>query len=182
MYINTDEEIWKDIPGFEGFYQASNLGRIRSLDREVVVSRGNSQFTQKIKGTTMKHFDSDGYPMIALRKNGIKTQKYVHGFVARAFLGEKPKGKFVNHKNEIRTDNRVSNLEYITHKENINYGTRTEKVVKKLSHPVVAINIDNGERTEYESIQAAMRDGFNHVHDVLVGKRNHSKRHTFERL
>lgn len=102
-------EIWKTIPGFSG-YEVSNLGNIRSL---------NYKRTKTIK--KLKPGKSpDGYlKTMILDDNGKYRSWTIHLFVVMAFLGEKPKGKEINHINGIKTDNRLENLEYCTRSQNI---------------------------------------------------------------
>ena len=104
------EEIWKDAAGYEGLYQVSNLGRIKSY------WRGQDRILKQT-------LDKRGYYGVRLYKNGKGKHLNVHRLVAETFLGKIPKGLVVNHINEIKTDNRLENLEICTIKENINHGT-----------------------------------------------------------
>lgn len=113
-----DMENWKDIPGFEGSYQVSDLGRVRSLDRYV---NGRSNLIYLRKGKILspaKH--NDGYYQLKLSKGKscMKTYK-IHRLVMLAFVGESE--LTVNHKNENKRDNSLLNLEYMTHAENVTY-------------------------------------------------------------
>jgi len=112
------KEIWKDIEGFEGFYQVSNKGRVKSLDRTVL---GKDSKVYNYKGKILKTPLNTGYPCVYLSKHHKKHTIRVHILVARAFLS-KIKGKyFVNHKDLNKQNNHVSNLEWCTHKENIQH-------------------------------------------------------------
>lgn len=108
-------EVWKDIPGYEGYYQASDQGRIRSLDRVVPhrtlgsVKRQGSEMTQ--------YQDRDGYMKVKLSKGGRKKVCSVHRLVLLAFEGE-PNGRVCCHNNGARSDNRRENLRWGTPKEN----------------------------------------------------------------
>jgi hypothetical protein len=101
-------EIWKDIPEYEGYYQASNLGRVKSLWYS--------------KGKILKYCLHQGYEIYHISKNGKVKNISAHRLVVFAFLNhdEKNKSLFVNHKNFIRNDNRLQNLELITPRENSN--------------------------------------------------------------
>lgn len=104
------QEVWKDIPGYSG-YQASNLGNVRSLNyRRTGVSR-------QLKILVARN----GYKQISTRINGKNKRLYVHRLVASAFLNDEGCDKEVNHKNGDKADNRVTNLEYVTPKENMNH-------------------------------------------------------------
>ena len=110
-------EVWKDIPEYEGLYQVSNLGNVRSLDR--FCSRG-----RKIKGTVLKpSLSSAGYFNVNLYKYGELKTKTVHALVSYAFLDYTPNGVklVVNHIDINRENNNLYNLEIITQRENANH-------------------------------------------------------------
>ena len=130
-------EIWKDIPEYEGLYQASNMGRIKSLER--IDTRGH-RVKEKILKLKLTH---KGYYTVALCKNSIKKKYFVHRLVWIAFNGQIPEGYEVNHINEVKSDNRLSNLNLMTHKENCNWGTRSERSTKKRSKVVLQFTLDN---------------------------------------
>lgn len=113
-----ETEIWKVIPNYEN-YQVSNLGNIKSLSREVK----NRWNTRVVKETLMNPvLRTDGYYSINLRKQTKPKSFLIHQLVAICFLNHKPNGLelVVNHKNFIKTDNRLENLEIITARENCN--------------------------------------------------------------
>lgn len=115
-------EIWKDVSGFEGYYQVSNLGRVKSYDR-VITERGG--ITRKHYGRIIHHgLAGCGYAQIHLYVNGVQTVTYAHRLVAAAFIGPCPDGLEVNHKNGNKQDNRVENLEYVTRSENERHSYR----------------------------------------------------------
>ena len=105
------QEIWKDISGFEGFYEISSYGRVRSVKSGKILS------TSKCGGCR-------GYLSVCLSKNGKRYGKLVHRLVAEAFIPAIEGLSEVNHKDEDKTNNRVYNLEFCDHKYNMNYGTR----------------------------------------------------------
>lgn len=114
-------EIWKDIEGWEGIYQVSNFGRVRSLDRIVSRSRNGDKF---IKGRllVLRH-DKDGYETVHFRdaSTGRNRLLKVHRLVANAFIPGVECKDQIDHINGIRNDNRAENLRWCTCKENLNY-------------------------------------------------------------
>ena len=114
----TEKELeqWKDIKGYEGRYQASNLGRIRSLNRSVINCRGRKQI---IKEKVLKPENVfDGYERVCLCRNGKPKHHRVATLVYEAFNGPVPEGKELDHINGERTDNRLENLRVVSHLEN----------------------------------------------------------------
>lgn len=109
------KEIWKEIIGFEGIYEVSNLGRVRRI------KTGNVLSTSKCGGCRE-------YSSVCLSKNGKIYSRLVHRLVAEAFI-PRPNGLYeVNHLDEDKSNNRVENLEWCNHKYNMNYGSRMDKV------------------------------------------------------
>ena len=122
-----NNETWKDIQGYEGLYQVSDLGRIRSLDRVVNAKNGSKQ-TKKSR-ILVQEITIHGYCRVRIFNCDGKAKHYaVHRLVLSAFNGASDLP--VNHINEIKTDNRLVNLEYCTAKENCNHGTRNERISK----------------------------------------------------
>lgn len=114
-------EEWRAITSYEGLYEVSNLGRVRSLDRDIDSARwGTVQFR---RGRVLcPGLDSQGYPQIQLCRNGRIVPVSVHRLVAIAFLGAPKEGRIqVNHKYGIKTDNRATELEWVTPKENTSH-------------------------------------------------------------
>lgn len=104
-------EEWRDIKGYEGFYQISNLGRVKSLERK------NHQGILK-KERILHVYNSCGYRKLSLIKNKIKKKHYVHTLVLEAFVGPRPTGYDCCHYNNDRSDNRLENLRWDTRKNN----------------------------------------------------------------
>ena len=122
------KEEWKDILNYEGMYQVSNLGKVRSLDRirrngvndsDICIQKG-----QMLKQAKQK---ASGYMFVSLSKNGITKGFTVHRLVAQAFIPNPNRYGCVNHKDENRQNNRVDNLEWCTYKYNNNYGTKIQR-------------------------------------------------------
>ena len=111
------QEIWKDIPNYEGYYQVSNLGNVKSLARF-------NNLGKRVKERVLKNLvnTTNGYLVVNLSKIGLVKTKQIHQLVAEAFLNHSQKGHklVVNHKNFNRQDNRVENLEIVTQRENTN--------------------------------------------------------------
>lgn len=111
-------EEWADINGYEGIYQVSSLGNVRSLDR--VISSGARR-----KGQPMKIQNGSAYRQITLGKNNKLKTHLIHRLVAAAFLPAVEGKDVVNHINGDKTDNRLENLEWCTYKENMEHASGT---------------------------------------------------------
>ena len=125
-------EVWKPIPGYEGLYQVSDLGRVKSLNynhtgKEQILSPGKR---------------GGGYMFVNLCKDGKVKKFLVHRLVWIAFNGPIPVGMVINHKDERPWNNRLDNLMVCTQKANINWGTRNKKVAKALSKMVEQYTLD----------------------------------------
>ena len=108
------EPIWRPIPDFEGLYEVSSDGRIRSVGRRIGA----------VVGRIMKpHSDRDGYQRVELRKDHQRIVVRIHRVVAKVFIGECPRDKQVDHVDGIKTNNDYSNLEYVTSIENLRRAT-----------------------------------------------------------
>lgn len=115
------KETWKDIAGYEGLYQVSNLGQVKSLDRTEQCKNGR---IRRRKGCIKTlHTDKDGYNIITICKNNIRKTFHVYRLVYEAFNGPIPDGMQVNHIDECKTNDAVWNLNLMTPKENTNWGT-----------------------------------------------------------
>ena len=127
------KEIWEDIEGYEGLYQVSNYGNVKSQQR--LRWNGKGWCIQK-ECIMSQRINTSGYKIVVLCKDGVKRVKIVHRLVAYAFIPNLNNFPEVNHKNEIKTDNRAENLEWCTKIYNQNYGTkkiRTQITRKKLN-------------------------------------------------
>ena len=117
IMIDIIEE-WRPVVGYEGLYEVSNIGRVRSLDR-YVKGKGKSYFLHKGR-VLSPGIKTEGYLIVRLQRRMF----YVHRLVTEAFLPNPDNLPEVNHKDEDKTNNRVENLEWCDHKYNMNYGTR----------------------------------------------------------
>jgi hypothetical protein len=113
------EEIWKDVPDYEGLYQVSNLGRVKSLPKEWVVGEHNS--TRRHNGIILRLRTHKGYNYVDLHKQGGRKSKGVHQLVAMAFLGHNPCGLklVIDHIDDNPLNNKVDNLQIVTHRFNV---------------------------------------------------------------
>lgn len=122
-------EVWKDTDGYEGLYQVSTLGNVKSLkfNKERILNPG---------------MQKKGYLFVVLCKNGKHKQYLIHRLFAEAFIPNPFKLPYVNHKNEGKTLNAVWNLEWSDAKYNANYGTRNKRIAEKHSIPVYCIELN----------------------------------------
>lgn len=141
-----EKEIWKPIKGYEGYYEVSNLGRVRSL--------GNG-LTHNKSMTYLSGGNHRGYRLVILWKNGHGTNKRVHRLVAEAFIPNPDNLPQINHKNEDKADNRVENLEWCSAKYNTNYGSRNTRAGKGISRPLYAYSEKGSLVGEYSSLRDA---------------------------
>ena len=164
------KEVWKDIKGYEGIYQVSNMGRVKSLERIIIDKLGRERYQkERILKPVKKR---DGYLQVHLCNGSGKEKKIlVHRLVCKAFH-QNPKNKpEVNHINEDKSDNRACNLEWVTSKENINHGTRNARVAKTQGKSVAQYTL-NGELVKiWPSTREVQRQlGFYHNHISLVAR------------
>ena len=147
-------EIWKDIEGYEGLYQISSKGRVKSLERMKRNGRGYQKVPEKIlEGVDNGH----GYLRVKLCKEGKVKQPLVHVLVATAFLDNVDNLPEVNHKDENKYNNCMDNLEWCSHSYNNTYNDKAKKVGKKLSKPVYSIDKESGLIMWWQSAHEAER-------------------------
>lgn len=132
--MNSLNEEWRDIAGYEGYYQVSNLGRVR-----------NSRRGDRVLKPTL---DGCGYPRVTLVKDGVRSTRFVHRFVAIAFLPLEYGRDQVNHKNGVKADSCVDNLEWCTQLENMRHAVKTG-----LKPSMVGENATNSLLTELQVLE-----------------------------
>ena len=137
-------EIWKDIEGFEGLYKISNYGKVKAI-RSNRICFGS--------------YDKDGYRQLALSKNGVKKWFKVHRLVAGAFIANTDKFSDVNHKDEVKTNNHIENLEWCARAYNNQYGSRGK--------PVIQVKNDNIVE-KYRSITKAAKTTGNDISNIIA--------------
>ena len=131
-------EEFRDVPGYEGLYEVSNKGRVRNVET------GKLLKPQK---------DDIGYLHVDLCKNRIHKTTRIHRLVAKAFIPNPQNLPQINHKDEDKTNNVVSNLEWCTAQYNSNYGNRIERVAEKLSKPVLQYDLLGNFIREWPSLR-----------------------------
>lgn len=155
-------EEWREVPGYEGLYEVSDLGRIRR------------------NGKILKPFkDRYGYFQVSLCKNGIMRTFTIHRLVAYAFINNPNNYPEINHKDEDKTNNAVYNLEWCTHDYNMNYGTRNaraaERISEKLSKPILQFDRDGNFIREWPSAKKVNEEtgiDNSHISKCCLGGRN----------
>ena len=159
-------EFWQDIPEYEGLYQVSTYGRIKSVDR--IVKHNNAKGFVIRKGKILSpHKTPEGYMFCGLCKEGKVAHKKIHRMVAITFLpipqfildafhSNETKRIEVNHKDENKENNAIDNLEWCTSRYNANYGNHIRKIVEKHSMPIISTS-KSGTIREYSSAAEAER-------------------------
>lgn len=152
-------EIWKPVAGYEGLYEVSNLGRVKSLDRIIdAKSKTGTPCKRKIEGRILKNGkDGHGYPHINLMKDGVKKNAAIHRLVAEAFLPKVEGKEYVNHINSDYTNNCVDNLEWCTSSENNIHGWKYGNHISVNRTPISMFTLDGKHMKDFESVAEAHR-------------------------
>ena len=151
--MNILNEEWRDVVGFEGFYQVSSLGRVRSLDRIIVCGDGRKL---PCKGRLLKtHKNKHGYPSASLWLGNKEYKTRVHCLVAYAFLGCRPDGCDVNHIDGNKTNNLPVNLEYCTRSQNNQHAYATGLKISLKGEDTVKCKLTNEQVIEIRVLYAA---------------------------
>lgn len=153
--------IWKDIPGYEGRYQASNTGMIRSL---------NYRGTGQIRELRLRE-DKDGYLQVNLSQCGVRATEKVHRLIVVTFLKSEPGKAFINHIDENKSNNAVSNLEWCDARYNLCFNGLRQRAARKRNKAVVQFDRFGYVVGRYPSIKAAsQKTGVNNISDCCRGK------------
>lgn len=156
--MSNEEEIWRVYPDYD-FVEASNLGRVRTKDRTVTRSNGRKQF---VKGRILKQFSNNkGYMCVSFGSRGKQVYLLVHRIIATSFLPNPNNLPEVNHKDNDRTNNVASNLEWCTSEYNIayreKYGVSAKEFTKVLRKSVIAVKPETSEVFWFKSQREAAR-------------------------
>lgn len=155
-------ENWKEIAGYEGLYEVSDQGRVKSL------KYGKERIMKPLNNTW-------GYHQVSLCKDGHTKPLLVHRLVAEAFIPNPQGLETVNHKDEVKTNNTVSNLEWMSKRDNINYGTHNKRMQEALSKQVQMLDKSTGEliATFPSTIEAERITGIHqgNISTCCLGKR-----------
>ena len=173
-YKGDRMEEWRDIEGYEGLYQISSLGRVKSL-------RNNK--TRKEKILKLKK-NNNGYVLVNLYKNKVMKTYQVHWLVAKAFIENPNNYPCFNQKDDNKENNNISNLEWITYKDNCNYGTRNQRIInskkEKCFYTREIYCLENNKI--YNSIKQASEElnlDSSNIVKVLKGRLKQTKCYTF---
>ena len=147
-------EIWKDIEGYEGLYQISSMGRVKSLER-TVWNKGKGCYRIVSERIRKRVTDKDGYLKVMLWKDSKGKWFFVHRLVATAFIPNPDNLPVINHKDENKENNIVSNLEWCSVLHNNTYNGRAERIGKKRCKPVFSIDRETGLIMFWESLKEA---------------------------
>lgn len=172
------EEVWKKVEGFEGFYEVSDLGRVRSW----IDSHRNRIAEPKILNPAN---DRGGYLFVNLYKDGRRKTFLIHRLVAQAFIPNPGNLPQVNHIDECKTDNRATNLEWCSPAYNSNYGTRNERLAKANSRPVLQYDLSGNFVRKWPSTREIYRQtGWNrsYISACCLGKYQSAYHHVWRYL
>lgn len=169
------EEIWKDIKGWEGLYQVSNLGRVKSLPR---FRKTQSGYVSKERILRPRVCGKDReYLAVSLNKDNYIKQKRIHILVAEAFIPNPNNHTEINHKDENKGNNCVENLEWCSRSYNVNYGKRIEKqrahLIKKVAQYDLNGNLLNVYDSFYDAAKAVGGNSANISHVVKGDNKTH---------
>lgn len=188
-------EEWRPVKGYEGLYEVSNMGRVRSVDRITAVTRGDTTYEVPYKGKMLTPQEiRHGYLGVQLFGRGGHATRNMKGFsvhrlVAEAFLPNPDNLAEVNHKDEDKQNNRLDNLEWCSHRYNSNYGNCQKKRVRIGADNPHSIRLaqltKDGEVVRiYDSINEARRAGYGlgNIYKYFRGQYSHAYGYKWKRL
>ena len=150
-------ETWRPVKGYEGYYEVSDLARVRSLDRWVNQMNKGVMCERIYKGRILSQNKGTKYNTVLLSKDGISTTALVHRLVAKAFVPNPDNLPQVNHKDENKRNNLPSNLEWCDGTYNTNYGSCLKRRAKAQSRPIEQLTLDGQHVAYYDSAADAQR-------------------------
>lgn len=168
-----ENEIWKDIKGYEGLYRISDKGRVKSVERTVRIADNLGGVRLKRETIMAQETGKFGYHRVCLSKNGKGKKHLVHRLVAEAFVDNPMSYPQINHKDENKDNNAASNLEWCTAKYNSNYGSRTERTAVAKFIPVSLFDMNGKFIQDFESIKDAERFIGTRIQPIFM-KEHHS--------
>lgn len=140
---DMESELWKPVVGFEGLYEVSNAGRVRSVDRVSEIEGRWGRMSRPVQGVVLKPLrHTGGYQRVMLWKDGRAKQTYIHKIVLEAFVGARPNGMQVAHGNGDKQDNRLANLRWATPAENQADREAHGTGRKAKPHPATRLGLD----------------------------------------
>lgn len=174
-------EIWKDIVGYEGFYQVSNLGRVRSLSRAALCYGGRFR---ESKGRVLSSYSSGRYHVVSLSKFGVVKKVLVHRLVAESFMPDADFSLQVNHIDGDKSNNSLSNLEWVTASENITHALRTGLIKRlpkqyyNMKKPVLCVETGMVFDSISDAVWYLRNNNWSRALDSKISECANGKRHT----
>lgn len=159
-----ENEVWKDVLGYEGLYQVSNLGRVKRLPYKLVgrtIGKKKEYIRNFPEKIMIGSICENGYIRVTLSKDGKSCYKNIHKLVADAFIPNPNNYPCINHKDETRTNNNINNLEWCSYSYNNTYGNAKKKFAesysKNHSTPVAMFSLCGEKINEFPSIKSAAK-------------------------
>ena len=165
-------EIWKDIIGYEGLYQVSNYGNVKGVNR-YKNNRGKQTLIKEKLLKFLKKYTNYGYYLrVQLYKNGVMRKYAVHRLVANAFISNPHFYDEINHKDEIKSNNNMDNLEWCNRGYNVNYGTGMSRLTQSKYKKVGQYTVDGLLIKIWDNMKSATEEGFVPCNITLCCKGN----------
>lgn len=173
----TCVEQWKDIPDYEGYYQISNLGRVKSLERPLVINGKKCTYKALIKKL---YISKRGYWVVGFCKNGKESQKKIHRLIAESFTQNPQKKPHINHIDGNKLNNDISNLEWVNNRENSCHRVKLSNFTSKYTG-VSYFKRDNKWRSSIQVNGMSIRFGmFNTEEEAYQKRLEYEKKHGIE--